>query len=113
MAKTFDDYELAQSVPGVGEKIAATILSAIRDSYLFHRPKKLVAFAGLDPSVFKSGKFKHPLTTLQKEVHQDYLKRFIQLFNAAWLKIEIKSLLPFINASKSKISLTKLPPLLR
>ncbi len=45
LAKEIEEYDLIQSIPGIGHKIAATILS------------KLVAFAGIDPSVFASGKF--------------------------------------------------------
>ncbi len=44
-----EEYELIQSLPGIGEKIAATILSEIGEIERFNHPKKLVAFAGLDP----------------------------------------------------------------
>lgn len=47
-----------ESLPGVSEKIAATILSEIGENDRFNHPKKLIAFAGLDPSVFESGRFK-------------------------------------------------------
>ncbi|GED64048.1 hypothetical protein LFU01_25000 [Lysinibacillus fusiformis] len=53
-----EEYELIQSLPGVGEKIAATILSEIGEIERFNYPTKLVAFAGLEPSVFESGRFK-------------------------------------------------------
>lgn len=46
-----------KSIPGIGEKIAATIISEIGEIDRFDHPKKLVAFAGVDPSVFESGKF--------------------------------------------------------
>ncbi len=46
-----------ESVSGIGEKIAATIISEIGEIDRFDHPKKLVAFAGVDPSVFESGKF--------------------------------------------------------
>ncbi|MCM3246809.1 IS110 family transposase, partial [Cytobacillus oceanisediminis] len=38
-------------------KIAATIISEIGEIDRFNDAKKLVAFAGVDPSVFSSGKF--------------------------------------------------------
>ena len=57
-AKELDDYDLIRSIPGVGDKIAATILSEVREIDRFHHPKKLVAFAGIDPRVHESGKFK-------------------------------------------------------
>lgn len=58
LAHTFEDYGLIHSIPGIGDKIAATIISEIGDISLFNHPKKMVAYAGLDPSVFESGKFK-------------------------------------------------------
>jgi transposase len=57
LAEEIDDYDLIQSIPGIGTKIAATILSEIGEIDRFNHPKKLVAFAGIDPSVFSSGKF--------------------------------------------------------
>lgn len=58
LAAQLEEYELLQSIPGVGEKIAATIISEIGEIDRFNHPKKLVAFAGLDPSVFESGRFR-------------------------------------------------------
>jgi len=66
LAKSFEEYRLIQSVPGIGDKIAATILSEIGDINQFENPKKLVAYAGLDPSVFESGKFKASINRITK-----------------------------------------------
>lgn len=52
------NIELLQSIPGIGEITAITILSEIGDFQNFPKSKKLVAFFGLDPSVNESGKFK-------------------------------------------------------
>jgi len=57
LAKEVEEYNIIKSIPGIGEKIAATIISEIGEIDRFSDPKKLVAFAGVDPSVFKSGKF--------------------------------------------------------
>jgi transposase len=57
LAKEVDEYNIIKSIPGIGEKIAATIISEIGEIDRFTDPKKLVAFAGVDPSVFESGKF--------------------------------------------------------
>jgi transposase len=57
LVKNIDEYKIIRSIPGIGEKIAATILSEIGEIDRFHHPKKLVAFVGVDPSVFESGKF--------------------------------------------------------
>ncbi|MEJ8777695.1 IS110 family transposase [Pseudogracilibacillus sp. ICA-222130] len=66
LAKSFEEYRLIQSVPGIGDKIAATILSEIGDINQFENPKKVVAYAGLDPSVFESGKFKASINRITK-----------------------------------------------
>jgi transposase len=58
LAKGIEEYKIIQSIPGIGEKIAATIISEIGEIDRFNHPKKLVAFAGIDPSVFESGTFK-------------------------------------------------------
>ncbi|TFB15112.1 IS110 family transposase [Filobacillus milosensis] len=57
LAKDIEEYKVIQSIPGIGEKIAATIISEIGEIDRFNHPKKLVAFAGVDPSVFESGRF--------------------------------------------------------
>lgn len=57
LAEELFEYDLIQSIPGIGTKIAATILAEIGEIDRFEHAKKLVAFAGVDPSVFSSGKF--------------------------------------------------------
>jgi transposase len=57
LANELEDYKIVQSIPGIGEKIAATIISEIGEIDRFSHPKKLVAFAGVDPRVYSSGKF--------------------------------------------------------
>ena len=43
------------SIPGLGEISAATILSEYRDIKNFSSPNKMLAFAGLEPSIIQSG----------------------------------------------------------
>ena len=57
LAQGLKEYRLLRSIPGIGDKIAATIFAEIGDINQFEHSKKLVAFAGIDPSVFSSGKF--------------------------------------------------------
>ncbi len=57
LASEIEEYKIIQSIPGIGEKIAATIISEIGEIDRFNHPKKLVAYAGIDPSVYSSGKF--------------------------------------------------------
>ncbi len=46
------------SIPGIGPPLAAMILAEIGDIHRFSSPDKLQAFAGLQPSIYQSGKFK-------------------------------------------------------
>src|SRR5699024_7517362 len=66
LSKSFEEYRLIQSLPGIGDKIAATILSEIGDISQFKNPEKVLAYAGLDPSVFESGKFKASINRITK-----------------------------------------------
>jgi transposase len=66
LAEKFDEYEIIRSIPGIGRKIAATIISEIGEIDQFNHPKKLVAYAGIDPSVFESGKFKATINKIKK-----------------------------------------------
>ena len=45
------------TIPGIGEVIGAMIISEIGNIERFSNPNKLLAFAGLEPSVYQSGKF--------------------------------------------------------
>ncbi|MBA9027435.1 transposase [Peribacillus huizhouensis] len=70
LANEMGKYKMIQSIPGIGEKIAATIISEIGEIDRFNHPKKLVAFAGVDPSVHSG--LRQPSIVLQKEVRVDY-----------------------------------------
>lgn len=73
-------YSLLCSIPGVGEMTATTILAEIGDIERFPGPKQLVAFAGLDPSVFQSGNFKASKNKISKR-GSSYLRK--ALYQAA------------------------------
>lgn len=45
------------SVPGIGYTLGAAILAEIGDIHRFSSPAKLLAFAGMEPSIYQSGKF--------------------------------------------------------
>ena len=51
LANDIEEYKIIQPIAGIGGKIAATIISEIGEIDRFNHPKKLVAFAGIDPSV--------------------------------------------------------------
>ncbi len=73
LATQIEECQIIQSVPGIGETIAATIISEaatiiseIGEIERFNHPKKLVAFAGVDPSVHSSGKFTATINRITK-----------------------------------------------
>lgn len=57
LSETLEEVQLLESIPGVGTKLATAVVSEIGDASQFRHPKQLVAYAGIDPSVFSSGKF--------------------------------------------------------
>lgn len=54
------------TIPGIGYTLGAIILSEISDINRFTEPCKLLAFAGLDPSVIQSGEFNASSTKISK-----------------------------------------------
>ena len=65
-AKEIPVFNLLNTIPGVGEITAATILAEIEDVSKFQRDHQLTAYAGLDASVFESGKFKATKNKISK-----------------------------------------------
>ena len=66
------------SMPGLGPVLAAVVLSEIGDISRFSAPEKLVAFAGIDPSVHQSGSFTSNQNHISKR-GSPYLRRAIWL----------------------------------
>lgn len=69
------------TVPGIGFLNGAMILGEIGDISRFSNPSKLLAYAGLDPSVYQSGNFSAKTTRMSKRGSK--LLRYA-LINAAW-----------------------------
>jgi transposase len=57
VSQTITQVQLLESMPGVSTKLATVIVAEIGDVSQFSHPGQVVAMAGLDPSVFSSGKF--------------------------------------------------------
>jgi transposase len=53
-----EGFEFLTSIPGIGNVVGAIILGEIGDINRFQTPAQLLAFAGLDPSIYESGDFK-------------------------------------------------------
>ena len=54
------------TIPGIGYTLAAIILAEIGDINNFSSPAKLLAFAGMDPSTYQSGKYNASKTPMVK-----------------------------------------------
>ena len=54
------------TIPGISYTLGATILSEIGNIHRFSNPTKLLAYAGLDPSVRQSGNFNAMTTRISK-----------------------------------------------
>ena len=61
-----DGFEFLTSIPGIGNVVGATILGEIGDINRFKTPAQLLAFAGLDPSIYESGDFKSNKSRISK-----------------------------------------------
>ena len=56
-ATRVEDLKILQSIKGVGPNTAVPFLAEVGEVKNFTSSKKLIAFAGLDPSIHQSGKF--------------------------------------------------------
>ena len=72
------------SIPGISFILSGMILSEITDINLFESPAKLLAFAGLEPSMFQSGRYVADNTPMVKR-GSTYLRW--ALMNAARLVV--------------------------
>lgn len=70
-----------KTIPGVGAINGAMIIGEIGDISRFDKPCQLLAYAGLDPSVYQSGNFNAARTRMSKRGSK--LLRYA-LINAAW-----------------------------
>ena len=66
------------TIPGIGTTLGATILSEIGDINRFDKPKQLIAYAGMDPSVKQSGNFVGTQSHMSKR-GSPYLRRALWL----------------------------------
>lgn len=57
---------IIMTIPGIGYVNGGMIIGEIGDIHRFDSPRKLLAFAGLDPSVYQSGSFSAKRTKMSK-----------------------------------------------
>lgn len=68
------------TIPGIGNRMGAMILAEIGDISRFDSPDKLLAFSGMSPSTYQSGKLNNAYAHMEKRGSR-YLR--YALFNAA------------------------------
>ncbi|WP_142303525.1 transposase [Evansella halocellulosilytica] len=66
ITSTLDDFNIISSISVFGKQTASMILAEIGDIHNFEDARKLVAFAGIDPGVFSSGRFTASLSRISK-----------------------------------------------
>ena len=76
MATSLPEVELVKSIPGIGDRLAA-IVAEIGDVRQFKEAKQLVAFAGLDPGIFSSGKFTASSSKLRSVAQRGFVVLYI------------------------------------
>jgi transposase len=82
LAVTMEQLDsVIMTVPGIGAVNGAMILGEIGNINRFSKPCKLLAYAGLDPTVYQSGKFKADKTRMSKRGSK--VLRYA-LVNSAW-----------------------------
>ena len=70
-----------KTIPGIGNLNGAMIIGEIGDVRRFEKPCQLLAYAGLDPCIYQSGKFTASRTRMSKRGSK--ILRYA-LINAAW-----------------------------
>ena len=55
LAKKIPNFECIKSIPGIGDNLAARILAELGDVERFSNGSKVVAYAGIDPTIYQSG----------------------------------------------------------
>ena len=85
------------TIPGIGTTLGAVILSEIGDINRFDKPKQLIAYAGIDPSVKQSGAVVGTQSHMSKR-GSPYLRRALWL--AAGLAVSHNELFKYLFQQK-------------
>ncbi len=101
-AKEISVYDLLNTIPGVGGINAAIILAEIEDASKFPSDHQLTAYAGLDASVFESGKFKASKNKISKRGSGHLRRVLVQATMAGIRKTKKGPINPLLNAYYSK-----------
>ena len=80
-----EHFPLILTIPGIGGNTAAGIIGEIGDISNFHNADSLVAFAGLNPIVYQSGKYEAQRTRISKK-GSSYLRNALTMIAQSIIK---------------------------
>lgn len=60
------NFKVLTNIPGIGENLAARLIAEIGSVDKFDNAKQLVAYAGIDPIVYQSGKYEEKFSISKK-----------------------------------------------
>lgn len=89
LALELPEVELVKSIPGIGDKLAAAIVAELGDASQFKDAKQLVAYAGLDPGIYSSGKFTVTSNRITKRGSRDFAEHYILLYSVEFAEVLI------------------------
>lgn len=90
-----EHFSYILTIPGVGPITAGLIVGEIGDINRFNSPNALVAFAGLDPTVYESGEFKGKKVSISKRGSR-YLR------TAIYTSTRVACINPYVKDNKFK-----------
>ena|SRR5690625_1669684 len=106
LAKYFEEYQWIKSVPAIGDKIAATIISDIGDTNQFEIPKRASVLCRIGCTCFESGKFKASINRITKRGSSGLRHSLYMAVQCGLAKVE-KDLFPFMIVNVVKASHTR------
>lgn len=80
-----EDLQIITSINGIDTTTGATFLAEIGDINIFRSHKNLIAFAGVDPTVYQSGKFEG-ISRISKRGNR-HLRRVIYLMTVNTIRV--------------------------
>jgi transposase len=93
-------YSNILTIPGVGPILAGIIIGEIGNIVRFHSPSELLAYAGIDPTVYESGLFKSKQVKISKRGSK-YLR------SAIYTATKVACINPKIKENKFKLKYKK------
>lgn len=80
-------FHQLQTIPGIGSLLAVRLIAELGDLSRFHSVRQLIAYAGLDPTVYQSGKFDGKHLSISKKGNR-YLRAI--LYQSIMLSLHVK-----------------------